>query len=64
MRAGIVWQLDDFEPYVVLPPDKGRWGVYGFAYPTPIRTTADFVTMCHSFLPELRRRHAAAKSGT
>jgi hypothetical protein len=63
-RAGIVWQVDNFDPQVVLPPDKDRWGVYGFAYPTPIRTTADFVKMCHSFLPELRRRHAAVKVGT
>ena len=63
-RAGIVWQVDNFEPQVVLPPDKDRWGVYGFAYPTPIRTTADFVKMCHSFLPELQRRHAAVKAGT
>jgi len=57
-RAGIVWQVDKFDPQVVRRPDDGRWGVYGFAYPTPIRTTADFVAMCHSFLPELRRLHA------
>jgi len=63
-RAGIVWQVDQFEPRVVCPPDKDRWGVYGFAYPTPIKTTADFVKMCHSFLPELRRRHAALTAGT
>ena len=63
-RAGIVWQVDDFEPQVVCPPEKSRWGVYAFAYPTPIRTTADFVKMCHSFLPELRRRHAAAMADT
>lgn len=62
-RAGIVWQVDHFEPQVVCPPDDGRWGVYGFAYPTPIRTTGDFVRMCHSFLPELKRRHAAAMAG-
>jgi hypothetical protein len=60
-RAGIVWQVDEFEPQVVCPPDTGRWGVYGFAYPTAIRTTADFVKMCHSFLPELQRRYAALK---
>lgn len=59
-RAGIVWQVDDFEPQVVCPPNKDRWGVYGFGYPTAIRTTADFVQMCHSLLPELQRRHAAA----
>ena len=58
-RAGIVWQVDNFEPQVVCAPGKERWGVYGFAYPTAVRTTADFVKMCHSFLPELRRRHAA-----
>jgi hypothetical protein len=63
-RAGIVWQVDDFEPQVVLPPESGGWGVYGFAYPKPIRTTEDFVRMCHSFLPELRRRHSAATVGT
>lgn len=62
-RAGIVWQVGDFESQVVCPPNEGRWGVYGFAYPTLIRTSADFVRMCHSFLPELRRRHAAAKAG-
>lgn len=58
-RAGIVWQVGYFEPQVVLPPENGRWGVYGFAYPTPIRTTEDFVHMCHSFLPELKRWHSA-----
>ncbi len=63
-RAGIVWQVDQFEPQVVLPPGEGRWGVYGFAYPTLIRTTAEFVTMCRSFLPELKRRHAAVVAGT
>lgn len=62
-RAGIVWQVDCFEPQVVCPPDKDRWGVYGFAYPTAIRTTADFVKMCHCFLPELQRRHAALTAG-
>jgi hypothetical protein len=63
-RAGIVWQVDEFEPQVVLPPEPHRWGVYAFAYPTPICTTEDFVRMCHSFLPELRRRHAAATTAT
>ena len=62
-RAGIVWQVDVFEPQIVCPPDKERWGVYGLAYPTPIRTTDDFVRMCHSFLPDLRRRHAAWIAG-
>lgn len=63
-RAGIAWQVGDFSPQVVSPPEKGRWGVYGLAYPAPIRTTADFVKMCHSFLPELRRCHAAATAST
>jgi hypothetical protein len=62
-RAGIVWQVDEFEPAVVSPPEPGRWDVYAFAYPTPIRTTDDFVRMCHGFLPELRRRHAAVTRG-
>ena len=44
-----MWQVDNFAPQVVLPPEKGRWGVYGFAYPVPIRNTEDFVRMCHSF---------------
>jgi len=59
-RAGIVWQVDTFEPQVVCPSSPERWGVYGFAHPTPVRNTADFVKMCHSFLPELQRRHAMA----
>ena len=59
-RAGLIWQVDDFAPQVVLPPTPDRWGVYGFAYTKFIRTTADFVVMCHSFLPELKRRHDAA----
>jgi hypothetical protein len=63
-RAGIVWQVDDFKPEVVRPPEPGRWGVYAFAYPTAIRTTEDFVRMCHSFLPDLQRWYAAATGGT
>jgi hypothetical protein len=59
-RAGVVWQVDDSRPRMICPPDKGRWGVYGFAYPTAIRTTSDFVAMCHSFLPELKNRYADA----
>ena len=57
-RAGIVWQVGDFEVHVVCPPDGTRWGVYGFAYHAPVRTTSEFVKMCHTFLPELKRRHA------
>ena len=59
--AGIIWQVNEsgdhsLEPEEVCPPDESRWGVYGFSYPKLIRTTEDFVKMCHSFLPALQKR--------
>ena len=63
-RAGIIWRVGNFAPLVVIAPENDRWGVYEFAYPMAIRTTAEFVKMCRSFLPELRQRHAAAMGGT
>jgi hypothetical protein len=60
-RAGIVWATDELAVHEVCPPSEDRWGVYGFGFPKPIRTTADFVECCHGILPELQRIFASLR---
>jgi hypothetical protein len=52
-RAGIVWQLGEGEPTVVVEPCEGRWGVYGFCFRRPIRSDLELVAHLHAVLPRL-----------
>jgi hypothetical protein len=56
-RAGLVWQVDSFNVQEICPPNENRWGVYGVAFPKPVRTTEDFVEGCRCVLPALNRIH-------
>jgi hypothetical protein len=42
-RAGIVWEAECNEPYFteVLPPDPGRWGVWGVGLSVPLGSKED-----------------------
>jgi hypothetical protein len=52
-RAGIVCAVGDFATHEILPPDAQRWGVYGFAFPHPVRDQAELVACLREVLPEL-----------
>jgi len=60
-RAGIVWQLGESEPTVVLEPSEGRWGVYGFCFKEPIRSALELVEHLHAVLPKLKEYFRAAE---
>jgi hypothetical protein len=56
-RAGIVWEVDEGKLEVILPPDEGRWGVYGLGLARPVRGDGELVEQLRGWLPELRRLH-------
>lgn len=60
-RAGIVWSVGTFPTKEVCPPDAGRWGVYAFAVPRPVRTADDMVRCFQAMLPELKAIHARVR---
>ena len=65
-RAGIVWRAEggNPEPWIVSPPDEGRWGVYGLTFRHPVRNEQDLIRNLHEWLPQLKAfRHAAAEAG-
>lgn len=57
-RAGIAWATDTSEFYEIMPPDEGRWGVYGVCFPRPVSGLADLVFNFRAVLPLLKRRFA------
>lgn len=57
-RAGVVWNVGDFEPTMVSTPEESRWGVCHVAFPRPIQTTEDLVLSFRSALPYFRAMHA------
>lgn len=54
-RAGLVWEVGEFETYVVMKPDSERWGVYGIAFPKVVKNTKDLVECFRIVLPDLKR---------
>ena len=59
-RAGILWQAEgELEP-VLCPPNKGRWGVYGFRFPRPVRSEQDLIRSLHDVLPQLKAYYQQA----
>ena len=60
-RAGIVWAVGEFATHEILPPDAQRWGVYGFAFPRPVRDVGELVAWFRSVLPELRSIYARVR---
>ncbi len=63
-RAGIVWQVGTFEITTACPPDAGRWGVYGVAFPKPVHNTADPIECFRAVLPRLKELHARVRGHT
>jgi hypothetical protein len=59
-RAGIVWQAEGEPSPVVCPPSPGRWGVYAFRFPRPVRYEQDLIENLHEVLPQLKAFYAAA----
>lgn len=60
-RAGIVWQVGHGDPTVIMEPDAGRWGVYGFCFAAPISTEQELIENLHSILPALKQYYARAE---
>lgn len=54
-RAGLVWAVGNFAMHEICPPTPERWGVYGLAFPRPVRCVEDLVEFLRAALPELRR---------
>ena len=63
-RAGLVWDTGDFPTYEISPPEPRRWGVYGVAFPKPVRDVADLVDCFRAVLPDLRSIYARVFGGT
>lgn len=57
-RAGIAWTTDSPEFYEIMPPEPGRWGVYGVRFPHPVANVDDLVANFRAVLPHLQRRFA------
>ncbi len=55
--AGIVWATDVEEMHEVLPPDGGRWGVYGVKFSRPVKTIEDLVFNFRQILPDLKNKY-------
>jgi hypothetical protein len=60
-RAGIVWQIGEGEPEVVLEPSERRWGVYSFYFKGPISSEAELVAHLRSIVPSLKAYYRAAE---
>ncbi len=56
-RAGIVWEVGNFETHEICAPDTDRWGVYSVAFPRAVRSVSDLVECFRAVLPELKRIH-------
>ncbi len=63
-RAGLVWQVGEYEPGQILNADDQRWGVYQVYFPRPIRTIEDLVYNFRSVLPYLRGAYDRAHRRT
>lgn len=61
-RAGIVWQLGTGDPYVISPPNQGRWGVNGLYAAIPIDTEGDLHELFNSWLPHLKAFYLAGRA--
>jgi hypothetical protein len=60
-RAGIVWTVGSDEPTVMIEPEAGRWGVYGFSFPAPISGEQALIENLHAILPILKEYYARAE---
>jgi hypothetical protein len=56
-RAGIAWEVGAATLNVIMPPDTGRWGVYGLGFARPVHNSLELVEQLLGWLPDLRRLH-------
>lgn len=54
-RAGIVWSVGELEePFRLIEPGDGRWGVFELPFPKAVQTTDDLVYCFREVLPFLQ----------
>lgn len=58
-RAGLIWHVGPPELEVTSEPGVSRWGVYTIGITSEVHSRAELVEQLRTWLPELRRRHAA-----
>lgn len=63
-RAGIAWATDTGDFYEILPPDDGRWGVYGVCFPKPVSCLADLVSNFRAVLPRIKQQYERVHDNT
>jgi hypothetical protein len=56
-RAGIVWDVGEYEIQEILPPDEARWGVYAVWFPRAVRSLDDLIFNFRSVLPSLQAKY-------
>ena len=61
-RAGLVWEVGNFETEVIAKPETGRWGIYSIAFPKIIETEEDLIFNFRSVLPELKDIYQKVKT--
>jgi hypothetical protein len=61
-RAGLVWDVDEFDLAEISPAEEGRWGVYGIAFRAVPHSVEDFTRELHAWLPRLREVYARCKA--
>ncbi len=56
-RAGIVWATDVVGIEEILPPEAGRWGVWGVGFSRPVQSIDDLLFNFGAVLPLLQAKY-------
>jgi hypothetical protein len=56
-RAGVAWAIDTPDFYMIMPPDEGRWGVYGVCFPKTVSSRDDLIMNFRAVLPLFKRQY-------
>jgi len=60
-RAGLVWSVGEGDIKEIMPPSKGRWGVYQIWFPRLVKTVEDLVFNFQYVLPTLKATYTKAQ---